>query len=84
MNSSPTIIEYNTYLLKQCDDLLEKKDMQKDTIQWLFERTNTLIHALDISNKDKTKLLNKLNHHYSKEDTQLLVYKIYINMQIND
>lgn len=70
MDSLPTIDECSTWILEHCQTILsyiEKGnfDIIIEIAQTTYDRTITLIDALDISKKDKTKLYNRLDR-YSK------------------
>jgi predicted amino acid-binding ACT domain protein len=69
MNSLSALNECNLWILDQCQTILcyiEEGNFDiKDIVQTIFESTTLLIHKLDISQRDKSKLLNKLER-YSK------------------
>lgn len=82
MNSLPVISECNLWILDQCQTILcyiEKGNFDiKDIVQTTFESTKLLIHALDISQRDKSKLLHKLEK-YSKFKQNQNMIKMLVN-----
>lgn len=77
MNTLPTISECNLWILDQCQTILcyiEKGNFDiKDIVQTTFESTKLLIHALDISQRDKCKLLNKLEKYAKFKQNQSMI-----------
>lgn len=67
MNTLPTVDECNTWILEQCQILLSDIESGnfdiKETAQTTYDSTKILINALDITRKEKTKLLNKLERY---------------------
>ncbi|KAL7333571.1 hypothetical protein PS15p_202459 [Mucor circinelloides] len=85
MNTLPTISECNLWILDQCQTILcyiEKGNFDiKDIVQTTFESTKLLIHALDISQRDKCKLLNKLEKYAKFEQNQSMIKMLIINIR---
>lgn len=77
MNTLPTISECNLWILDQCQTILcyiEKGNFDiKDIVQTTFESTQLLIHALDISQRDKCRLLNKLEKYAKFKQNQSMI-----------
>lgn len=87
MNSLPTVAEYSTSLLDQCQTLLyniEKRNLDmNDKVQSIHKSATLLIHALDISSKERSKLLKKLDANNIKSMVNTHTVFLQINMQIN-
>lgn len=85
MDSLPTIDECNAWILEQCETILSyikngNFDI-KETAQTTYDSTKILINALDISKKEKTKLLNKLDR-YSKFKQNNNMMKLLVSFNI--
>lgn len=94
MDSLPTIDECSTWILEHCQSILSFIEQEnfdiKDLVQTTFDSTRILINALDISKKERLKLLNKLERYskfkHNNNMMKLLVKKttyytdIYIDM----
>ncbi|CAO3626743.1 unnamed protein product [Mucor fragilis] len=85
MNTLPTISECNLWILDQCQTILcyiEKGNFDiKDIVQTTFESTQLLIHALDISQRDKCRLLNKLEKYAKFKQNQSMIKMLVINIR---
>lgn len=85
MDSLPTIDECNAWILEHCETILSyikngNFDI-KETAQTTYDSTKILINALDISKKEKTKLLNKLDR-YSKFKQNNNMMKLLVSFNI--
>ncbi|KAL9542419.1 hypothetical protein MBANPS3_008626 [Mucor bainieri] len=85
MNALPTITECNLWILDQCQTILgyiEKGNFDiKDIVQTTFESTKLLIHALDISQRDKCRLLSKLEKYAKFKQNQSMIKMLVISIK---
>ncbi|KAF1799089.1 hypothetical protein FB192DRAFT_1394810 [Mucor lusitanicus] len=85
MNTLPTISECNLWILDQCQTILgyiEKGNFDiKDIVQTTLESTTLLIQALDISQRDKRRLLNKLEKYSKFKQNQSMIKMLVINIK---
>jgi hypothetical protein len=83
MNPLPSIYECNLWILEQCQTILsfiEKGNFDiKELVQATFENAKLLIDALDISKKDKSRLLTKLERYakYKQSNHTMKLLVIY-------
>lgn len=86
MNTLPTISECNLWILDQCQTILgyiEKGNFDiKDIVQTTLESTTLLIQALDISQRDKRRLLNKLEKYSKFKQNQSMIKMLVSSGQV--